>query len=72
MIWNLPPKFKFYEALGVLADNRLVIIGNMGENLFEDSNSIVEAKSYSLERYQSKIQKRLRTSKTRSRPNTGS
>lgn len=72
MIWNLPPKFKFYEALGVLADNRLVIIGNMGENLFEDSNSIIEAKSYSLERYQSKIQKRLRTSKTRSRPNTGS
>ena len=44
----------------------------MGENLFEDGNSIIEAKSYSLERYQSKIQKRLRTSKTRSRPNNGS
>lgn len=50
MIWNLPPKFKFYEALGVLADNRLEIIDNMGENLFEDSNSIIEAKSYSSSR----------------------
>lgn len=49
--WNLPPKFKFYEALGVLADNRLTIDKKQDGSLFAEANSeIIEAKSYSSSR----------------------
>jgi hypothetical protein len=42
MLWQLPPKYKIYEALGVMADGRIEIVNSESE--------VIEARQYSSSR----------------------
>jgi hypothetical protein len=42
MLWQLPPKYKIYEALGAVADDRIEII--------DPNSEIIEARQYSSSR----------------------
>lgn len=51
MLWQLPPKFKIYEALGAVADNRIEIVSSIQtqSELFESetSSDIITAHQFS-------------------------